>query len=74
MVLLCLLAAIFAIPVIILTLCGCIVLYGVLKLNAWIVCEIWEDDLTDAWNKFVNAFTGAIDGLKELFQMEMELV
>lgn len=68
-----LLLALISLPFVMLTLICGLVIYGTLRVESSIVCEIWEDDLTDSWNKFVNEFAKWIDTIKDSFLMEMEL-
>jgi hypothetical protein len=73
MVLLYLLSVVAAIPVAILVLLGCIVLYGVLKIENLIIRDIWEQELIDMWNKLIGLFSEAFDSFKDIFRNEMEL-
>ena len=69
-----LLLTIISLPFIVLMFIGALVVYGTFKAESSIVCDIWDDELTEEWNQMVNAFAMMMDNLKELFVMEMELV
>ena len=65
--------ALVALPIVILWLIGCVIVYAVLKFEKYIVREIWENDLTTDWNKFVGVTTDFLARFRDDFLKEMEL-
>lgn len=71
--LLYLLMVVVSIPMVILLALACIVMYGALKVEQWVIMDIWNEELTDSWNKMIGLLTEMIDSFKDLFRTEMEL-
>lgn len=68
-----LLMLIISLPFIVLWLVSGAIIYGTLKVECALVCGIWEEDLTESWNRMWQEFGEMIDHVKSLFLMEMEL-
>lgn len=68
-----LLSLVVVIPIILLALICGLVIYGIVYLEGSIVSEIWDDELTDMWNKLIHIVGDVISNLKEIFIFEMEL-
>lgn len=64
---------ILAVPFFVIMLAGGLLLYVTINAMCDVVCDIWEDDLTEAWNELIISIAECIDDIKELFLMEMEL-
>lgn len=73
MILLYLLMVTIAVPVAFMLLLGCIIIYGALKVEHYIVTDIFDSELTDMWNKFIGLITEMFDGFKDLFRREFEV-
>lgn len=67
------LVCVIALPIIILTIIGDFVIYGLIKLERTIIEEIDDTEITDMWNEIVDAASDGFDSAKEGFSMEMEL-
>lgn len=67
------LVCIVALPIIILSVIGDFVIYGLIKLERAIVEEIDDAELTDVWNELVDAASDGFNNAREMFSMEMEL-
>lgn len=67
------LICIVALPIIVLSVIGDFVIYGLIKLERAIIEEIDDTELTGMWNELVDAASDGFDSAKEGFSMEMEL-
>jgi hypothetical protein len=65
--------ALVALPIVLLWIIGCVIVYAVLKFEKYIVSEIWEDDLAMDWNKFVGVVSDFLARFGDDFLKEMEL-
>ena len=64
---------ILAIPFFIIMLACGLLLYVIINAMSDVVCDIWEEDLTEAWNELIQSIVDCMNDIKELFRMEMEL-
>jgi hypothetical protein len=64
---------ILAIPFFVILLACGLLLYVIINAMGDVVCDIWEEDLTEAWNEMIVSIGDCMNDIKELFLMEMEL-
>ena len=64
---------ILAIPFFIVLLACGLLLYVIINAMGDVVCDIWDEELTEAWNGLIHSMVDCMNDIKELFLMAMEL-